>query len=148
VTPNPYSAPEASPTPSGPPRRLFTAAAVAVHVFLVPPIGAMLALTNYRRLHDPRGMWKAVAFFVVPAVALIGFGIASRSAGQIALVQAARVGLAVVAFRDQKPLVSAHFAAGGRKGRVALGWLVALPLVVLAVWNLMAGAAPDPAMKP
>lgn len=108
----------------------------------------MLAVANYRRLRDPRGMGKAVALFVVPAIALIGFGIASRNAAQIALVQAARVGLAIVAFRDQRPLVMAHFAAGGQKGRVALGWLVALPLVIFALWNLMAGAAPDTGVKP
>lgn len=100
-------------------------------------MGAMLAVANYQRLRDSSGTWKAVALFLLPAVALVGFGVASRSIAQLGLVCAARAGLALVAFRDQKPLVMRHFAAGGKKGRVAIAWLVALPacflLLALAV---------------
>lgn len=144
MTPNPYAPPDTPPDPptAGEPAlspRLFTATAVAVHTLLVPIFGAVLAVINYRRSRNPRGVLRATAMFVVPSLALVFFGIAARTGGRQVLVMGARIWLAAIAYRDQQVLVRDHFAAGGRKARWVLGWLVVLPSVVaiLVVWQIL-----------
>lgn len=145
MTPNPYAPPQSPPEPPRASHRLFTAAAVAVHFLILPLLGAGLAVENYRRLHDRRGMWKAVAIYVTACIAMIVFGAASRSRWQTLPLWGARIALAVVIFRDQRRLVHAHFAAGGRSGRWALVWLALLPplfILFLAVWQILQPGAP------
>jgi hypothetical protein len=106
---------------------------------ILPPFGAVLAMVNYKRMGDPRGMRMAALLYGVPAFALLGFAIACRTQQQALLIWAARAVLAVAVLRDQRRLVSAHFAEGGARARMFLAWLTALPfvLVFLAVWQLI-----------
>jgi hypothetical protein len=120
---------------------------------IVPPFGAVLAMVNYRRLSDPRGMWRAGALYGLPAFGLTGFAIACRTPQQALLIWVARVILALAVLRDQRRLVSTHFAGGGARARVALACLAATPfiLVFLAVWQILdpTHARPhDPAQTP
>jgi hypothetical protein len=110
-----------------------------ISTLIVPPFGAALAMVNYRRLADPRGMWRAAALYGLPAIGLTGFAIACRTPQQGLLIWVARVILALAVLRDQRQLVSAHFAAGGARARVALACLAATPfiLVFLAVWQVL-----------
>jgi hypothetical protein len=140
VTPNPYDSPRSpskgadSPRPS----RLFTPLAVALHGLFWPPAGGLLALLNYARLRDRSGTWKGV-FYVAVGLSLIPLGIALQGKPGLILVSIARLVFANLLYVDQRPVVHKHFAAGGKKGRWALGWLFALPLIVsgLAIWQVL-----------
>lgn len=110
-----------------------------VATLLLPPFGAVLAMVNYRRVGDRAGMRMAAALYGVPAFALMGFAIACRTHPQALLIWIARVVLALAVLRDQRRLVSLHFAEGGARARVALALLVALPflLMFVAAWQVL-----------
>jgi hypothetical protein len=141
VTTNPYAPPRSK---SATELRLFTARAVAINTLVVPALGGVLAVLNYRRLGDKRGAWKATLLLLLPGTVLLAFGVVTVTGHPegylaFALVQVARAGLSLLAFLDQRSLVRAHFAAGGRKARWALPWLVVLPAFVVAftVWKIL-----------
>lgn len=140
MTPNPYAPPQAKGRPpEGNRPGLFGSVAVALHFLLIPIVGAGFAVTNYLRLGDRAGAARSLLLFFVPAIGLSAFGLAVHNRGQIALIWFARLGLAALILRDQRPLVQKHLEAGGRKARWYLAWLVILPLLVaiLAVWQVL-----------
>jgi hypothetical protein len=107
-------------------------------MFLLPVLGAPFAVLNYQRLRDTPGAWRAAAMFVLPTLAMVF--LRPHTPAEYWLFMAARVGLAAIAYRDQRALVRPHFAAGGRKARWLLAWLVML-LGVLAYMVLVGGTA-------
>jgi hypothetical protein len=143
---NPYEPPGVRVPPANAVLRIFTPAAVAIHFFVVPPVGAVLGILNYRRLREQRGFWTAVALYCASVMALIGLAVVLRAPEMLPLMWAMRAVGAFLIFRDQRPLVRAHFAAGGRKARWFLGWLAALPICMLylAIWQLLAPAERRP----
>jgi hypothetical protein len=145
VTSNPYAQPGSAPPPTR--LRLFTATAVAVHMFVFPPAAVTMAIANHRRLGDGRGALKAAAQFGLPTLALLATGAAVRARGVTSpqtvfvLAQLIRVVLTYLVFQDQRPLVQAHFEAGGLKARWVIGWVLALPafVLLLAVYQYFGG---------
>ena len=112
---------------------------MALHFLVVPVIGAWLATSNYVRLGDRAGALRSLLMFTLPAIGLVGFTLAARNVGQIALLWVVRLALTALVFRDQRPLVKKHFEAGGLKARWYVGWAFMVPLVLvgLALWQVL-----------
>lgn len=151
MTPNPYEPPRAT-TGAGAVDsgvRLFGATAIALHAALLMPIvGAVLAAINYRRLRDPARLRWTVLLYVLPSLALVFFAVAVAGAGQRVLVFGANMGLTVALYRDQRPLLERHLAAGGRKARWYVATLITLAILVagVAVWQLLDPSAAAPSV--
>ncbi len=147
MIPNPYAPPESRASPPASNVRLFGATAILLHAILLSPAaGALMAAVNYRRLGDAAGFRRALALYVVPSVALLFFSIAAAAnRGRVLLVFGAQILLAYALFREQRPLVERHVAAGGRRARWYLATLVALLVLMvgLVVWQVL-----DPGIRP
>ncbi len=141
MTPNPYAPPRRHEEPPGAPSRtrLFGVVLIVVSIVAFPPIGAAMAAENYRRLGDTRGLWRALALFLIPSCALLVLTAMGHNRGQIILFWLAKLALAWGIGRDQRPLLRRHVAAGGRRVRWYLGLLWTIPLCILglAIWQFL-----------
>jgi hypothetical protein len=142
VSPNPYAPPESpiEPPPAPAEVRLFGPAVIAAHaVLLAPLVGAILAAINHRRLGNAQALRRTLLLFVAPSALLLILAVAAPSGSARPLRYLFGIALAWMLFREHKPLVDKHLAAGGKKVRWYLLTLaiVGPPLLAAAVWTFL-----------